>query len=133
LIDDPDRLLTNADFLGNPVYISFWATWCGPCLPKLRTLAELHERYEPEGFQLLTISNDFERQAAIDYRDAYQPMPWAQAFIGAGLDAQEGTMADLGVLGIPHGILVDAEGYVVAVDNGSGDLETVVAALMRRE
>ena len=132
-IDDPDQLLTNADFLGRPVYVSFWATWCGPCIPKMRQLAELHERYGPDGFQLLTISQDFERQHAIDYRDAYQPMPWPQAFIGAGLDAQEGTMADLGVLGIPYGILVDSQGNVVAVDPGGDGLEAVVAALMERE
>lgn len=131
-LDDPDRMIRSEDFRGNPVYVSFWATWCGPCLPKLKRLADLHGQYGDAGFQIVSISTDFRPEDAIAYRDEFQPMPWANGFIGAGEEAQEGLLAQLGVLGIPHGILVDAEGYVVGVDKG-GDLEAAVAALMRQE
>ena len=27
-----------------PVLVDFWATWCGPCKPKMKALADLNQR-----------------------------------------------------------------------------------------
>lgn len=31
---------------GKPVYINFWATWCGPCVEELPMLQKLYEEYK---------------------------------------------------------------------------------------
>jgi peroxiredoxin len=39
-----------------PVYISFWATWCRPCVEELKIIQKLYEKYEEDGFQVVAIN-----------------------------------------------------------------------------
>lgn len=48
-----------SDSLGKEVVmISFWATWCGPCLGEMPALEVLHQRYRNQGFKLLSVAMD---------------------------------------------------------------------------
>lgn len=47
-----------SSFEGNVVLISFWATWCGPCMVEMPHLQKLHDTYKDQGFVLLTINAD---------------------------------------------------------------------------
>lgn len=54
-----------SDFLGKgPVLISFWATWCKPCIEELKAYNKIYEEYEEEGFTIIAISTDSERSIA---------------------------------------------------------------------
>ena len=33
---------------GNPMVISFWATWCKPCKKELNTIAEVYDDWQEE-------------------------------------------------------------------------------------
>ena len=41
-----------------PVVISFWATWCGPCIKELRALKPYYNDLSKKGVQFLAISID---------------------------------------------------------------------------
>ncbi len=47
-----------------PVYISFWALWCQPCLHKMRLLNALHKDLEEDGFTLLAVNVDNQNSMA---------------------------------------------------------------------
>ena len=48
---------------GNPIIISFWATWCSPCKRELNTIAEEYIDWQDEtGVKLVAISIDDARQ-----------------------------------------------------------------------
>ena len=42
---------------GNPIIISFWATWCKPCKAELNTIAEEYDDWIDEtGVKLIAVS-----------------------------------------------------------------------------
>ena len=50
---------------GNPMIISFWATWCKPCKVELNTIAEDYDDWVDEtGVKLIAISIDDARSSS---------------------------------------------------------------------
>jgi len=43
---------------GKYTMMSFWATWCVPCLKEMKELETMHYKYEDDGFQVIGISID---------------------------------------------------------------------------
>jgi len=47
-----------------PVLLSFWATWCKPCLEEMVEYNKIYEQYKEKGFKLIAISTDTEKSIA---------------------------------------------------------------------
>jgi cytochrome c biogenesis protein CcmG/thiol:disulfide interchange protein DsbE len=47
-----------SDFLGRPVLVNFWATWCPPCKAEIPWLMEFAERYRSQRLAVVGISVD---------------------------------------------------------------------------
>ena len=47
-----------------PILVSFWATWCKPCIEELGYFKEIYEKYHAKGMQMLAISTDNEKTVA---------------------------------------------------------------------
>ncbi len=48
------------NFQGKIVFLTFWATWCGPCKKELPSIEALHQRFKGKDFAVLTIAVDLE-------------------------------------------------------------------------
>ena len=55
---------------GNPIVISFWATWCKPCIKELSTIAEVYEDWQDEtDVKIIAISIDDARNMSKQYKN----------------------------------------------------------------
>ena len=47
-----------------PILLSFWATWCKPCLEELNDYKMIYNEYKDKGFKMYAISTDYENTVA---------------------------------------------------------------------
>lgn len=52
-----------ADFKGKVVVLNIWATWCGPCVLEMPTLAKLAAEYPTDKVMVVPVSVDGDREA----------------------------------------------------------------------
>ncbi len=55
------RKVTLSEYKGKAVLINFWATWCVPCKLEMPWFVELHKQYGPQGFEILGVDEDEEK------------------------------------------------------------------------
>ena len=95
----------------NVVLIDFWASWCPPCRKETPHLVELYKHYKNKGFEIIGISLDSDAEAwAKGVKDL--GITWPQLSDLKGW--QNAGAALYGVNSIPHTVLVDKEGVIIA-------------------
>ena len=47
-----------------PILLSFWATWCKPCIEELGEFKKIYSEFKDKGFKMFAISTDDERTVA---------------------------------------------------------------------
>lgn len=96
---------------GKLVLIDFWASWCGPCRNANPSLVELYNDYKDKGFEIVGVSLDKNKEDWIEAIEA-DGITWPQM---SDLMRTPGEIAQIyGISTIPHTILVDGEGTIIA-------------------
>lgn len=49
-------------YKSNLLFLDFWASWCGPCLAQEPQIIKLYQEYKKNGFEILGISLDVNRE-----------------------------------------------------------------------
>jgi thiol-disulfide isomerase/thioredoxin len=62
-VDLDGRPMTLADFRGKVVLVSFWATWCRPCMKLIPHERSLLERFKDKPFAVVGVNADREQEA----------------------------------------------------------------------
>ncbi|MEX1001083.1 MAG: TlpA disulfide reductase family protein [Crocinitomicaceae bacterium] len=99
---------------GNPIIISFWATWCKPCKKELNTIADLYEDWQDEtGVKLIAVSVDDQRTSS-----TVQPYVNSTGWeYDIWMDPNGDFKRAMGVNMVPHTFLLDGEGTIVYSHN----------------
>ncbi|MFT4156056.1 redoxin domain-containing protein [Parafilimonas sp.] len=56
--NDEGKNVSLQNFKGKYILLDFWASWCQPCLKKLPGLKDLFNKYNKNGFEIITMSLD---------------------------------------------------------------------------
>jgi thiol-disulfide isomerase/thioredoxin len=106
--DIDGKPLKLSDFRGKVVLISFWATWCGPCMQLVPSEKTLVEKMKGRPFVLLGVNGDENRELAktISMRDGIH---WRSFWNGG---PGRGIALEWGVLGWPTIYVLDANGVI---------------------
>lgn len=110
------------------VLIHYWATWCEPCKQELAVLKDLQAKYGRQGFALIGVSLDADRQALSTYLSENR-LTWPQLNEDGGLDSRFAN--ELGILTLPTMILVDKQGKVISRNITAGELDRELGKLLR--
>ncbi len=115
-----------SDLRGQVVLIDFWASWCGPCRRENPNVVKMYNNYKEKGFTILGVSLDNDRNRWVSAIEA-DGLTWHHI---SDLKQWQNSAAQLyGVRSIPHTILIDREGKILARNLRGPALEAKLAEI----
>jgi peroxiredoxin len=116
------------DYLGQPILIFFWATWCPYCNDEIPNLEDLYKAYQDDGLVVLAIDGG-ESFAEVDAFRTSHGLTFP-TLLDQGFDVATRYKAE----SIPHHVFIGLSGKIMFVETGElsyTDLENKVKATMR--
>ncbi len=102
------KIVDSKVFAGKALFVTFFATWCPPCIQEVGSLIKLQNKYADDGFSVVGLSVDQEGPAVVSRlvkkRSINYPVLMADS---------KTTRSFGGVYGIPVSFLVNKKGNVV--------------------
>lgn len=112
--DREGNALSFENFAGRPVFISYYASWCGPCKMEFPTIEALAEKM-PE-LEIVMITQEDSAAYADFVEDTDYNLPFYRQL--------SGTPAELSHRAIPTSFVMNGEGHLVFAQYGAADWST---------
>ena len=117
-----------SNFIGKPVLVNIWATWCAPCIIEMPMLDELAVR-EKDRLKILVVSQDIQGAEKVDPFFARNDFRALEPYI----DPENGLSFGFGSGLMPTTVLYDSQGKEVWRVVGAMDWDGAKAAALLEE
>ena len=124
---DNGKPQTLAAFKGKPVYLQFFASWCGPCNEEAPSIVKLYKQYHPRGLVTLGVNELDPKNKAQDFVTKFN-LPYEVV-----LDDDGAMGKDYGAIALPVHVFVDSKGVVSTYRLGEmspAEIETAIKKIL---
>lgn len=113
---------------GKVVLVDFWASWCGPCRREMPNLVEAYAKYKGKNFEIVGVSLD---QSGDSWKEAIQKLniTWPQMSDLKYWNCEGARL--YAVSSIPHTVLIDGEGVILARGLHGDGLQEKLAEVLK--
>ena len=115
-----------SDYVGKPIVLNFWASWCGPCKSEMPEFNAAWEELDGEVQFLMVNMTDGARETVESAREYVEGEGFTFPVL---FDTKSEAAIAYSAYSLPTTYFIDAEGYVTARAVGAIDGETLQKGL----
>ena len=116
VLDREGEEVSLSDFIGKPVILNFWASWCGPCKSEMPEFEAAYQKYREEIQFMMVNLTDGNRETV---ETAAEYIAGEGYTFPVFFDTESDAAISYGATSIPVTYFVDAEGHLVAYGSGA--------------
>lgn len=117
-VDDEEIQLS--DYLGEPVMLNFWASWCGPCRSEMPDMQKLHEKEDIKILAVNLTETESSEKNVPDFMDELD------LSFTVPLDEDNDVASLYQIQPVPTSFMIDSDGIIQNTAFGALNYEQMV-------
>jgi thiol-disulfide isomerase/thioredoxin len=114
---------------GRVALIDLWASWCGPCRARSKSMIPVYEKYRKKGFVVIGVACEYKNTDAFKIAVKKDKYPWLNL---VEMDNKNGIWNKYNVSGSGGStFLVNSQGRIIAIQPTSDDLEKFLKVILK--